>query len=150
MDDLVLHSIEDRGVANLERVLVYVKSPVRSENFALCAAHKINGKTSPVNNQFFWFGSAELHEGDWLIVFTGQGHHKVDTAINNSHRVFSLYWGCNQTLFHRPEAVAVLMELADIDVSDPVPPPEPQWHTPLVPLPSVPEVKGLLSGLRSK
>lgn len=141
---LVMHGVESRGIANYERINLQATAPVNSANYLLGVGMAVGNAIYPQKDLLFWPGNAELITGDWLVVYTGSGQHRVEVNQQSpSNRIFTLYWGRPQTIFHLPSAVALFMEIGGYSTSTTATMPIPQIHMPqAVPVAAIGGVPG--------
>lgn len=110
LTELELYGVFDAGIPNLERVVLRIAEHVDMASFAVVLGQNMAGGSSlPLQDHFFWFGNALLTPGDWIYLYTGTG--AVTSIELGPNRIYSLYWGKKQTLFHTPLIRPVLIRM---------------------------------------
>lgn len=142
IEELSLWGVYDRGIPNLERVVIRVQAPVDMASYGLMVgAASGTGGVLPVRDQFLWFGNGVLNTGDWIFVYTSPGTpRKVPVSSGSGEEMFILNWQRTQTIFHVPTYVPLLIRMDAFQMAPPPPP---------VPLPP-PTANGLLGAFGSK
>jgi hypothetical protein len=107
--------VVDAGIPNKERIAFRPTEPI---NLATCgillAVQNEAGGSTPVPNNFFWFGEVEVKPPCWVIVFTGKGHPTRVQDPNTGHPVHIFYWGYESTLFQYREQVPLVFRFAGV------------------------------------
>jgi hypothetical protein len=111
---LHLHSVADRGVPHLERIVLQASQDLNLSRYALIIglADETGQDGVPVPDSFLWLGPGHIKQGDWVFVYTGPGTRRADAYLAN--QVHSIYWGRGQTVFYNPRLVPILLEIGDV------------------------------------
>jgi hypothetical protein len=108
-------TVIDPGVPNKERLAF---RPTETINLATCgillAVQNEGGGSTPLLNNFFWFGEVEVKPPSWIIVFTGKGQptQAIDPKTGNPVHLF--YWGYPSTIFQYREQVPIVFRFAGV------------------------------------
>jgi hypothetical protein len=106
-------SVSDPGISGKERI---VFRPTEQINLAQCGLligwREANGVTTPLDNEFLWFGEIIVTPPSWIVVFTGQGNYNVGTF--KGHPVYFYYWGKSATIFNYCEIIPLVFKFAGV------------------------------------
>jgi hypothetical protein len=127
---LSLFGVVDPGVPNRERILI---RPTELVNLAQCGIFlgikDGDEATTPLNDQFFWFGDLDVSPPSWLIVYTGPGSFEESKLPDSGQTAYSFHWGKEKTVFHAPNIVPVVFKMTEILVGKNRPPQQTQQLT---------------------
>lgn len=110
-------SVYDRGVANQERIVLFVNERVNLGQYGLMIGVRGQpGFAVPIKDNMFWFGDGIVNKGDWIFVYTGPGEAKTTMLPNTQQRLYSIHWGRNETILHHPDLVPILIRVDAVQV----------------------------------
>lgn len=113
--ELTIFGVIDPGVPNRERILI---RPTEEINLAQCGIFLgIKGEkdlTTPLNDQFFWFGDLVVSPPSWLVVYTGPGSFEETKLPDSGQTAYSFHWGKERTVFHEPNIVPVVFKMTGV------------------------------------
>ncbi|CDT88862.1 hypothetical protein M5103_004587 [Vibrio alginolyticus] len=117
ISEFTITGILDRGVANLERIAIYVNQTVNTGQFGVMIGNQPFGHTQayPIKDNLLWFGDAILNQGDWIFLYTGSGN-VTQTPIEGGKQLYSIYWGKPQTIFARTDIVPILFKVEAVQI----------------------------------
>ncbi|MGF1788978.1 hypothetical protein L4D00_24775 [Photobacterium swingsii] len=115
--EFTVTGIQDRGVANLERIAIYVNETVNIGQFGVMIGNQPFGHTQayPIRDNLLWFGDAVLNQGDWIFIYTGLGN-VTQTDLEGGKKLYSIYWGKAQTVFARTDIVPILFKVDGVQI----------------------------------
>lgn len=118
MSEISLKGVEERGVPNRERILLQVHQDINLVSYGLMVGIRsgAEGSIFPAQDNFLWFGNANVRENDWLAVYTGPGKAR-SIDMGGGQRAYFLYWGRGRTIFNYPEIVPALFRMDALDIS---------------------------------
>jgi hypothetical protein len=106
-------TVSDPGVSGKERI---VFRPTEQINLVQCGIllgwRETGGITTPLNNEFFWFGEAIATPPCWIVVYTGKGQYTQ--GIYNGHPVYFYYWGKDTTVFNVREIIPLVIKFGGV------------------------------------
>lgn len=116
--EITLYPVEDRGKANLERIPLLVNVPIDLGCYGLMLGLSApNNHATPLKDHMLWFGNGALNQGDWIIVYTGQGEAKVENWHTPAgSKIYSVHWGKQTTVFANSNMVPILFKLASVNI----------------------------------
>ena len=117
--ELAIMDVNDRGVANQECIVVFVRNPVNLGRYGLMLAQHASATSKnslPFFDNLFWFGDGVVSHGDWLFVFTGPGAPASAPATNGLNRTYSLHWGKPHPAFANSLVVPILFRVDAVDI----------------------------------
>lgn len=118
--ELTVVTVQNRGVANQECIVLRVEQHVNMGQFGLMLGRYQTGNSAvPYFDNLFWFGDALLKPGDWLFVYTGSGTANKTPAANGVNEIFNLFWGKQSTLFAESIIAPILFRVDAVDVLAP-------------------------------
>lgn len=110
--ELDVRGVYDRGHPNMERIAIYVNSPLNIGQYGIMIGIKGDaGSAFPIKDHMFWFGDGYLNTGDWIFIYTGEGSLRVSDIPGGTAKLYSAHWGKSETLFHAPEIVPILFRV---------------------------------------
>lgn len=122
LDELVLFGVLDRGIPNLERVVIHVRDHVDMASFILLQGTlSPGGGAIPTKDSMFWFGNGLLKRDDWIFVYTGSGLARTEKIEGGDADLVMLHWGRTQTMFHTPIVVPILARIDALKLGAPGP-----------------------------
>ena len=110
---LIVHSIENNGVLQSERVLIQVKGSVNIGKYIISDTTYIDDKT--VSNELrhiYWFPDKDVSAGDWIIIYTKDGTPR-SYINNNDTTIHELYWNLGKTVWNKDGDCAILFEIIE-------------------------------------
>ena len=106
-------SVADPGVSGQERIIF---RPTEQINLVQCGLllgwRGTDGVTTPLDNEFFWFGTVVATPPCWIVVYTGKG--QATTGIHNGNPVYFYYWGKSATVFNFSEVIPLVFKFAGV------------------------------------
>jgi hypothetical protein len=140
--ELSLVGVIDAGVPNQERILLRPTQIVNLGEFGvLLGKPQPAGLATPFLDNFLWFGEVTIGPPSWIFVYTGPGQWQRTRLAETNEDAFVAHWGRNQTVFHDPEIVPIIVRIAGVLVGGP----------PLATVPPQATKRGLLAdALRKK
>ena len=113
---LTLHSVEDRGVPNKERVTIVANEDIETTDFGLLIGmQQHDGSAVPIKDSMLWLGGGFMRKGDWLFVYSGPGVARTD-PLSPTTNLISVYWGKTRTAFYAPDLVPILFRVGQVSV----------------------------------
>jgi len=110
--ELTIDGVYDRGVPNLERIVIVANQQVNLGQYGLLVGVRGPGLTAiPIRDNLLWFGDGVVDKSDIIFVFTGPGEPTVSTLPNNSQRLISVHWGRHVTFLADFNIVPVLIRV---------------------------------------
>ena len=132
LTELEIISISDHGEPNRERVSIYVADHCDLSDYCLLLGHiGVDGTTAPIKDHMLWFGYGTVNPGDWIFVYTASGsttitpYHPFPADTSIVHRLISVHWGKEHTIFQNPGVVPMLVR---VDAAAVMAPPAPQYQ----------------------
>jgi len=127
--ELLLEGAFDRGVPNMERIVMRPRSTIDVGNYVVLLGLRVEGSAfvTPVRDAMYWFGSATLSPDDWLFLYTGPGTPTKVPAVGAPGSLYLSYWNRPATILHDQKIVPVIARLGGIIIE---PRPEPQIQGP--------------------
>jgi len=118
---LQIVEVQSPGVANHERVAIYVHQPCNLGEYCLMLSLPTpEGGAIPVKDHMLWFGPGWVNPGDWLMVYTASGVTTINpgggvTAGGTIQpRVINLHWGKDHTIFQNRALSPLLVRLGAV------------------------------------
>jgi hypothetical protein len=107
-----LLGIADKGIPNLERLHMAVIAPTNLVNYAVFDTEKTQGGKGviPTPKNTYWFTSCDVKPGDQIVLYTKRGMPSKEARTDGYTNHF-YYWNKDRTLWHGPNACAVLIEI---------------------------------------
>ena len=116
--ELSLVGVFDRGVANLERIVIRANIDLNLGQFGIMLGYRnTNGLAIPYNDHLFWFGDGVVKQGEWLIVYTGQGQGQISEFEDK--KVYTVHWGKPTTVLAHSEVLPILFRADAVTVAVP-------------------------------
>ena len=128
LDELTLLDVHDRGIPNLERVVIRVNHHVDMSSYVLMqGVANESGGAVPIKDSMFWFGNGLLEPNDWIFVYTAAGQTRTEalTGKFEPNKLVVLHWARSQTMFHAPAVVPILARIDAVLTTSPAPPQRP-------------------------
>lgn len=131
IESLQLINVFDHGVANLERIGIYVAQPCDlSEYCLLLGIPSVEGGSTPIKDHMLWFGHGFVEEGDWVMVYTASGTTTITPnhlmkRPNHTPRVINIHWGKDHTIFQNRAITPLLVRISGVGTLNP---PEPTYQ----------------------
>ena len=115
--ELRLEGAFDRGVPNLERVVITANELVNMGQFGvLLGIRAEHGMAKPIRDNFYWFGDGLVRKGDWIFLYTGPGETRTVEVPNTTEKIYSVHWGRGTTVLDHSEIVPILFRLDAVDI----------------------------------
>ena len=109
----------DRGVPNLERIVLRANQPLKLSPYCLLIGFHVEGKALfPIPDQFLWLGSLQLEVPSWIFVYTGPGEPGISQEAHTKDPVHTIYWGKESVLFGNPEIVPGLIRVESVEIDN--------------------------------
>ncbi len=110
IDFLQITNVQDRGIANKERVAIRVNHFTQLNQFWVSAGIKSSKEAIyPINDNLFWLGRGYVTSGDWIFIYTGFGTPQTVKLPNSVNNIYTFYWGRSNVLFQSPEVFPFLL-----------------------------------------
>ena len=118
--ELEIVTVLERGKPNEECIAVQAKKTVNLGQYGIMLGqHSGDDGVFPFRDNMFWFGDGIVSEGDWLLINTGSGTPGTNSATDNTHNIYSVYWGRTHTLFADSNVVPMLFRVDAVDIPSP-------------------------------
>lgn len=115
-----LYPVSDRGVPNMERVVIYVDETTDMGQYGIMIGQAAPNKTArPYQDYLYWFNDAVVNKGDWILLYTGKGKASTDEWKPTSGNIYSIHWGRDSTVFMDTNVVPILFRVDAVDVDVP-------------------------------
>lgn len=115
--ELRINEVRDRGIPNKECIILRINTPINIGQFGIILGVKgPNTHATPIRDNFFWFGEADLNQGDWIFLYTGPGASRQNQLPNTNQFIYSIHWGRKETILHDGNVVPILFKLDSIQV----------------------------------
>lgn len=116
--EITMYPVEDRGKANLERIPLLVNASIDVGCYGLMLGFSgPNNHSTPIKDHMLWLGDGALNQGDWIIVYTGEGEVRVENWNTPAgSKVYSVHWGKQTTIFANSNVVPILFKLASVNI----------------------------------
>ena len=104
--------VYDRGVPNLERIVLRVNGAVDLSQYFVCLGLRAPLNIDlilPIPDQFLWLGRTYIDTPGWVFIFTGVGTPGVSQEVNTKEPVHNLYWNKPQVTFAHQDIVPALI-----------------------------------------
>jgi hypothetical protein len=125
ISEIQLHSVQQRGVPNEERILFQVLEDCELGVFGVLLGYrKDTGAIIPMRDHFVWFGERKATAGDWIFLYSGPGEYREMTMADRPGTLHICHWGREETILHDPRVSAVLIKIGEVAISVPPPPPK--------------------------
>ena len=107
---LELRSIQDRGIADKERIVMKANTKVDVGQFAVIEAGFSDGVANSSTRDCYWFPDKVVEEGDWVVLYTksGDDREKVQKSGATAH---FFYWGKNSPKWRVKNWVPVVLQV---------------------------------------
>lgn len=114
-------SVHDRGIPNLERIVLQAQTSVQMEAYCLLLGVRdpTTGLYQPLNDRFFWFGTGVICASERILVYTGPGTARKTNLQDSEDVAYVVYWGQETTLLAEPSISPLLMKLGSMNIADP-------------------------------
>ena len=118
--ELSVIGVYDRGVANLERIVIQANQAVNLGQFGIMLGYRTaDGLANPYNDHLFWFGDGILQQGDWIFVYSGQGEPKASEVPGQNQKIYTVHWGKGTTIFAHSEITPILFRADAVQLATP-------------------------------
>lgn len=115
---LELRSIQDRGIAGKERIVMKARSKLDVGQFAMLQAGYSNGGVNSETNDCYWFPDKIIEEGDWVVLYTKAGRDKEKIQKSGATAHF-FYWGRDSSKWKSKSLVPVILQVDSWDFISP-------------------------------
>lgn len=117
--ELSLVGLYDAGIPNRERIVIRPTEKVNLAQFGIILAFRNpNGMTTPIRDNFFWFGELEISPPSWIVVATSEGKYDLLKDPVGGQDIHMFHWGRKTTIFNRPEFAPILIQLSSIVIGN--------------------------------
>jgi hypothetical protein len=125
--ELSLIGLHEAGVPGQEKIVLRPTESINLAQFGILVGWKGDtGLTTPLNDNFFWFGEIVVPVPSWIVVFTGKGTFYISKHPQNGQPIYVFYWGREQTVFHHNQFVPVVFQMSTVLIGNNVPAQIPQ------------------------
>lgn len=117
--ELYFGGVFERGIPGKERIVLKSLDLVNMGEFCLLVGFSQFGAANtatPFNNQFFWFGNGLVQKDEWIHVYTGRGKPSQGVGTVSKEKIYSVYWGAKNTLFHQEQTTPLLLRFGGISL----------------------------------
>lgn len=121
LPEFTLHPIENRGIPNMERILIYINENVDMGQYGIMLG-LFNQQTKtalPSPDKLFWFGDGIVNKGDWLVIYSGKGKPQTQKNDSEDSNIFYLYWNSSMTIFTNTQVVPILFRADAVEITYP-------------------------------
>lgn len=117
MFDLEMFGVYDKGVPNLERIVLRVNNTVDLTNYAMIVGFKGTDKSLyPAQDFFLWLGNTTVVGPAWVFIYTGTGKPTVTREKITGHPIHSIYWNRPNLIFSDPNVSPALVRLGETQI----------------------------------
>lgn len=114
---LKINYIRSAGTYDEERVVLESDSSTQIGIYAVADTHLgTDGKISSRLQSIYWFPDRRVREGDLVVLYTKRGSQSVKDNPDGTHSYF-FYWGLESPMWVGPDSRALLIEMANWQVS---------------------------------
>jgi hypothetical protein len=110
--NLEIHSVEDKGNLDSERIWLRVTSDTNNLAYYAIAdtTYTDNGKISNELRHIYWFPGTTAKTGDWLCVYSKNGTNS-SAKNNDGTTTHTFFWRLGRTVWNKGKDQAVLFQL---------------------------------------
>ncbi len=117
ISELKIAGVYDRGVPNLERIVLMTYEQLNIGQYGLMLGIRQQGRqVLPIGDNLYWFGDGVVSKGDWVNIYTGPGEHRAADVPNSTQKIYTVHWGRRETILNSPEVVPILFRVNAVDV----------------------------------
>lgn len=117
ISELKVVEVADRGVPNLERIVMRANEVVRVGEFAVLLGVRQQGDSAyPIRDNFYWFGHGIVNKGDWVFLYTGPGETRTVELPGTTEKLYVVHWGRENVILNHQEIVPILIRIDAVDV----------------------------------
>src|SRR5438046_37757 len=110
---LEIVGIENRGVANQERLRLKIKADtVLSFHMVFAADYADKEHLTRAPRSVFWFPATPTKAGDTVLLYSGSGEDRRTKNVDGT-TTHQFYWGSRTTLWNSIGQCAVVFEIVD-------------------------------------
>ena len=116
-------AVFDRGVPNLERIVITPTTPVDMALYILTLGVRHPGTEMfhLMNDRLFWFGSGTVTPNDRLFIYTGPGEARRSFVTGAPNlNAFVLHWGSQKTLLADVSVSPLLLRVEAMNIGSPL------------------------------
>lgn len=117
---LELFGVYDRGVPNLERIVLRANRAVALGGYFLILGIPTLNKEDmwPLPDQSLWLGTGQMDVAGWVFVFTGKGTPAVSQETHTKDPLQTLYWNKSEVALANEHVVPALVHLDGIEIGN--------------------------------
>lgn len=116
---LIITDVQDRGVANRERISIKVNGYCDLGHYWLgLGIRQSQSEIFPLNDNIFWFGRGYVNVNDWIFLYTGSGTPRVNDIPNQSGKIYTLHWRRQNVLFQSSEVFPYLISAPKVGLPE--------------------------------
>lgn len=118
--ELNIITVYNRGIPNEECIAIQVNQQINLGQYGIMIGqYTENNSAIPFKDNMFWFGDGIVQEGDWLFIFTGNGHATQYKSSDGIHNSYNLFWERPHTIFANSNVVPILFRVDAVNVNTP-------------------------------
>ena len=117
LPELPIIAVADRGVPNMERIILRPAEAIELARYGLClAVAQPNGMVLPLTDNFFWFGDLVVQPPSWLFLYTGPGQRQISSVPQTGELALSFHWGRPTTMLNDARLVPCVFRFDGIAI----------------------------------
>lgn len=117
--ELEIFGVYDRGVPNLERIVLRANVAVNLRYYAVLLGYKAPYDTVyPIADQFLWLGAINIEVPSWVFIYTGLGTPGISQEQHTKDPIHALYWNKPQVIFSNADVVPALIRMDHIEIGN--------------------------------
>jgi len=119
--NIEIFGVYDRGVPNLERVVLRVSRPTNLAEYLMIMGVRAPLAVDmiyPIADQSLWLGAIVIECPSWVFIFTGTGKAGVSQEKNTGQPLHTLYWNRAHVMLAHNDVVPALVHIDSIDIGN--------------------------------
>lgn len=121
LPDIQIFGVYDRGVPNLERIVLRVNRTTNLAYYFLVLGYRgpVGADTViPIPDQSLWLGSTYIEAPSWVFIYTGSGNSGISQEKQTKEPLHSLYWNRPQVILTHDDIVPALMHVDFVQIGN--------------------------------
>jgi hypothetical protein len=121
LPDIQIFGVYDRGVPNLERVVLRVNRSTNLSQYMLVLGYRGHAGADtvlPIPDQSLWLGSTIIEAPSWIFIYTGSGNAGISQEKQTKEPLHSLYWNKPQVMLTHDDIVPALLHIDYVQIGN--------------------------------